>query len=160
MAKILGDQFVKSREAKGLTLEAVEEATQIKKNYLTAIEEEDYAELPGYTYGLSLVRKYATYLGMDVAEIAEDYKFQYNCEEKEAKLEEKRKRHIRMTPIRRVGLNPKWVFVYILGALLIAFFIAYVINPNGEMGALDSAANGLRLLKTAASSAAGFWQII
>ncbi len=52
------------REARGVSLEAVAEATKIGKNYLLALEEDRYQDLPAAAYLPGFIRAYATYLGL------------------------------------------------------------------------------------------------
>ena len=55
IGKILKD----SREARGITLDEVSEATKIRVKYLEAIEQEEFQLLPGEVYvkGLMIFRK-------------------------------------------------------------------------------------------------------
>ncbi|HHP50532.1 MAG TPA: helix-turn-helix domain-containing protein, partial [Moorella mulderi] len=77
----LGDVLRSAREAKGFTLEEVEEATKIRQKYLKALEEGDYSSLPGRAYALGFARSYARYLGLDIKEITELFKQEYPQEE-------------------------------------------------------------------------------
>ncbi len=65
----LGDRLRQAREAKGLTLEEVEEATKIRRRFLRALEEEDYTQLPGEVFIRGFLRNYALALGLDPEEI-------------------------------------------------------------------------------------------
>lgn len=53
------------RENAHLSLEDAAETTKIGKNYLRALEEDRYEELPSPVYLKSFLRTYATYLGLD-----------------------------------------------------------------------------------------------
>ncbi len=69
--KGIGVILKKEREAKKITLEQVEEATKIRRKYLEAIEEEDFAVLPGEVYVKGFVATYLKYLGIkDRADVA------------------------------------------------------------------------------------------
>lgn len=54
----------KEREARGISLETVAEATKIGKNYLRSLEEDRYQDLPAAAYLPGFIRAYATYLGL------------------------------------------------------------------------------------------------
>lgn len=54
-----------AREEKGWTLLEAEEITKIRTRYLQALEEEDYAVLPGAAYIKGFLRTYAKQLGLD-----------------------------------------------------------------------------------------------
>lgn len=61
----LGDLLRKTREAKGLSLEQVEEATKIRHAYLQALEEEAFDRLPAAVYVKGFLKNYALFLGLD-----------------------------------------------------------------------------------------------
>src|SRR5438105_4041328 len=65
--------FAESRRARGLTLEAVAEATKISLHFLRAIEEERFQDLPGGVYNLSYIRQYAECTGIDELAILGKY---------------------------------------------------------------------------------------
>lgn len=60
-----GELLRQARDFKGVTLREAERATRISRNYLTALETEEFSELPAATYARGIVRKYAQYLGLD-----------------------------------------------------------------------------------------------
>src|SRR5215203_564545 len=53
------------RKERGLSLEEVEQATKIRKRYLTGLERENYAILPDAVYARGFLKTYANYLGLD-----------------------------------------------------------------------------------------------
>ncbi len=53
------------REHKGLSLAQVADATRVRRNYLSAIEEGDLAPLPSRPFAVGYVRAYARALGLD-----------------------------------------------------------------------------------------------
>lgn len=63
----LGDVLREARSRRALTLGQVEEATKIRKKYLQALEEEDYAALPAPVYARGFLQAYAECLGIDPA---------------------------------------------------------------------------------------------
>lgn len=65
----VGDRLRQAREAKGLTLEQIEEITRIRRRYLQALEEEDYGQLPGEVFVRGFLRNYALALGLDPEEV-------------------------------------------------------------------------------------------
>jgi cytoskeleton protein RodZ len=65
----VGERLREAREAKGLTLEQVEEITRIRRRYLQALEEEDYDQLPGEVYVRGFLRNYAQVVGLNPEEI-------------------------------------------------------------------------------------------
>lgn len=65
----LGQRLRKAREAKQLSLAAVEEATRIRRQYLEALEADQYDALPGTVFLRGFVRNYALFLGLDPEEL-------------------------------------------------------------------------------------------
>jgi len=61
----LGDLLREARENKGLSLEQAEADTRIRYKFLAALENEEYASLPGAVYVKGFLKTYAIYLGLD-----------------------------------------------------------------------------------------------
>lgn len=61
------------RETQGRTLTEVSKAVYIKTKYLSALEEENFAVIPGEVYVKGFIRAYASYLGMDGEELVAQY---------------------------------------------------------------------------------------
>lgn len=67
----IGATLRTAREEKSISLVEAEETTKIKRDYLEALETEDYEELPGQVYALGFLKTYARYLGFDTEQITE-----------------------------------------------------------------------------------------
>ena len=61
------------RRKKGVSLQDISEATKIGVNYLRAIEEGEFAKLPGGIYSTSYIRQYARAIDYDESELLEHY---------------------------------------------------------------------------------------
>ncbi len=61
----IGSALREARERRGLSLSQVEADTKIRSRYIRALEDEDFALLPGATYAKGFLRAYADYLGLD-----------------------------------------------------------------------------------------------
>jgi cytoskeleton protein RodZ len=61
----IGRFLEQKRKERGLSLEEVEQATKIRKRYLTGLEREDYTILPDAVYARGFLKTYANYLGLD-----------------------------------------------------------------------------------------------
>jgi cytoskeletal protein RodZ len=70
----LGALLRKAREQRGLSLDDIQELTKIRKRYLEAIEEGDYAILPGSFYVRAFVKNYAETVGLDADEVLRLYR--------------------------------------------------------------------------------------
>ena len=69
----VGEMLRDARERRGLDLFRAERDTKIRAKYLAAIEEGEFAELPGDVYTRGFLRNYATYLELDPDEIEEQW---------------------------------------------------------------------------------------
>jgi len=66
----MGAQLRLAREARGLSLDHVARETRIALRNLQALEEGNYAALPGRTYVLGFGRTYARQVGLDAEQVA------------------------------------------------------------------------------------------
>ena len=69
MATGFGRMLSEAREARGLTLEQIERDTRIVRRYLVALEQEDLQIFPAEVYARGFLRSYASYLGLNPAEL-------------------------------------------------------------------------------------------
>ena len=69
----IGERLHNAREAKGLSLDAVEGLTRIRAAYLQALEDEQFDRLPGPAYVKGFLRTYAAALGLDPDLLLETY---------------------------------------------------------------------------------------
>ena len=70
----LGNRLKEAREAKGLSLDDLQEITKIQKRYLVGIEEGNYEMMPGKFYVRAFIKQYCEAVGLDSEEIFEQYK--------------------------------------------------------------------------------------
>ncbi|KAB2954331.1 helix-turn-helix domain-containing protein [Heliorestis acidaminivorans] len=69
-----------ARERKGISLEQAESDTNIRKQYLIALEEGNYDQLPGRVYSIGFLRSYGKYLGLDPEPLIQEFKHNYQDE--------------------------------------------------------------------------------
>lgn len=70
----IGRRLRATREARGLSLEVVEEETKIRRKYVEALEAGQEAVLPGDAYLKGFLRTYGNYLGLDGTALVDEYK--------------------------------------------------------------------------------------
>jgi cytoskeletal protein RodZ len=68
-----GEKLRQQREKRGLTIEAISNATKISPRMLLALEEERFDQLPGGVFNKGFVRAYARQLGLSEEETLNDY---------------------------------------------------------------------------------------
>jgi cytoskeletal protein RodZ len=70
----LGQKLRETREQHNFSLEQVARDTHISKQYLEALEQEQFSTIPGETYIIGFLRNYAEYLSLNPEEIVSLYK--------------------------------------------------------------------------------------
>jgi cytoskeleton protein RodZ len=80
----LGETLQREREAKGLTIKAVMEATKISRVILLALESGDRSALPHPVYTKGFVKSYARLLGLDPDELSMVVDREYQMEQPDA----------------------------------------------------------------------------
>lgn len=70
----VGEVLRLERERQGRTLKEVSDALHIKREYLSALEEEQYDDIPGAVFVKGFIRNYGNYLDLDGAVLVEEYK--------------------------------------------------------------------------------------
>ena len=70
----IGKTLRDARVIKNLTLDTAAQETNIRKAYLEAIEQNDFASLHGEVFVKGVIRTYGNYLGLDGAQLVEEYK--------------------------------------------------------------------------------------
>lgn len=75
----VGGLLKEMRLEKGLRLPDISKRLCIRKIYLEAIEESNYAEIPAFPYGVGFIRSYAEFLGLNGDNIVDLYKEETNA---------------------------------------------------------------------------------
>jgi cytoskeletal protein RodZ len=70
----LGSKLKEAREARGLTLDDIQDLTKIQKRYLKGIEEGNYSMMPGKFYVRAFIKQYAEAVGLEPEVLFETYK--------------------------------------------------------------------------------------
>jgi len=69
-----GERLRAARESKEITLEEISSHTRVSVRLLSAIEEEEFSELPGGAFNVAFVRQYAKQVGLDEDSVVEEFK--------------------------------------------------------------------------------------
>lgn len=84
----VGNTLKEAREERGLSLEAAEEGTKIRRKYLEAMENEQFEVLPGRVYVKGFMRNYARFLGLDADDLVACYEELFPAETSPIKVNE------------------------------------------------------------------------
>ena len=122
----VGNRLKKARKAKGLTLDDIKNKSKIKKNYLEALENDNYKKLPGEVYTKVYIRGYAKIVGLDPQEILSEYENEKN---KDRKIDEKDKKVEKKNKVKGAQLlNKDGILKALLGIILVLILILLSYN--------------------------------
>lgn len=123
--KKVSDLLKEERIAKGFSLEDVEKATKIKKEFLTAIEDGQFHTLPSEAYALGFVKNYAHFLTLPLYRVTALFRREYKTEHIPV-VPEFRKTQNRFN--KRIFSNSKFLLAF-PAVLIIAGFIIFQFGP-------------------------------
>lgn len=69
----IGDKLKEARQAKGYTLDDLQQMTKIQKRYLIAVEEGNLEVLPGNFYARAFIKQYADSVGLNGEELIKEH---------------------------------------------------------------------------------------
>ncbi len=79
-----GERLKRERESRNITLQEISESTKITLRYFKAIEDDDFANLPGGLYNKGYIRAYAQFIGLDPEPLLKAYALTQQTQEPEA----------------------------------------------------------------------------
>jgi len=86
----LGQELKRERELRGISLKEIADSTKISLRFLRALEDDQLDMLPGKFFTKSIIRSYASYLGLEEETVLnkyhEDTLLQQEAEEIEKKI--------------------------------------------------------------------------
>lgn len=123
----VGTMLKDTRIKKGEELEKIAKVLRIRKNFLEAIENSNYDELPPAPYGQGFVRAYAEYLGLNSVRIAQLYR-----EETEANLH-KKDMYVLEPQSEATIPNRKYIILSLIAIILIYLGWMYYSRPATDL---------------------------
>lgn len=128
----LGDKLKQARREKGLSLDDLQQVTKIQKRYLVAIEEGNYAVMPGKFYARAFIKQYAEAVGLDSATLFDEFESEVpETPQQEVVNNEPTRVQSKRNPMpaQSVGNqgNARNRFFDILPKILIALFIVFIL---------------------------------
>jgi len=114
--KKVGEIFREERKRRGLAISEVVERTKIPREFLIAIEIDDYSRLPKGVYPQLYIKEYARFLGLSEEKMAAIFRRDYR------EIREERK-HLSWL---NLGSHHRWT-KFLGGGLVILFFTSYLL---------------------------------
>ena len=121
----LGEVLRTAREARDVDLARVERDTKIRARYLQALEDGDYAELPGAVYTKGFLRNYGAYLGLDTEYLIDLYRLESSLPTSEKPTVPTPPRPISTRRSRPLVVTPGAIMAALL-TVGVAIFIIYI----------------------------------
>jgi len=119
----VGDRLRAAREEKGFSLEDLAAETRIPRRHLESLEDSDWDRLPAPTYTIGFAKSYASAVGLDRAEIAEQIRGEMGGTRTRSSTMET------FEPVDPARTMPKWlVLAAIAAVILIVIFFTWMQN--------------------------------
>ncbi|HMS61582.1 MAG TPA: helix-turn-helix domain-containing protein, partial [Solirubrobacteraceae bacterium] len=122
----IGASLREARMRQRIDITEAEADTKIRGKYLRALENEEWALLPGPTFVKSFLRTYADYLGLDGRSLVEEFKLKFERSEMQAiapprpREQGRRQRGGRGGP---PGGGRLWLALALVAVLLVGLFV-------------------------------------
>ena len=134
----IGPTLRDTRIRKKIDIGSVESATKIRAKYLRALENEEWAVLPGPTYVKSFVRTYAEFLGLDPFVLIEEFNARFE-EPEELEVQAFTREAGRRQEPRRFRRPSRATVIVVLVVAFLGFLIILGLQQedksSGEQGA-------------------------
>lgn len=146
----IGELLKNARESKGLTIEQACEETRISKDFLRAVEDNQYSKVPGEVFVKGILRTYGNFLGLDGTKLIEQYKIyaQGLAPEQAAIPKIREATHVTITPTFKPNedtpKNQKSSLLLILVAVVViilavgAYYFSFIAKPAAQPSAQSS----------------------
>jgi cytoskeletal protein RodZ len=120
-APSLGELLQAARERKGVDLFRAERDTKIRLKYLSALEDDDLAELPPPVYTKGFIRNYALYLGLEPEEVIGRWRDQLVMQRRQERVVVAPPPRPLVAPRRGVSITPGMIVGGMISIVVLAF---------------------------------------
>jgi cytoskeletal protein RodZ len=117
-----GEQLRAAREAKKLSLDEVATQTRIPLRHLQSLEASDWTRLPAPTYTIGFAKSYASAVGLDRNEIAEQLRAEMGGVRPESATPDV------LEPADPARTMPRWLVLAALGAIVLVVLVLTWLN--------------------------------
>ena len=128
----VGQRLRVAREEKGLSLEDVAAQTRIPRRHLESLENSDWERLPAPTYTTGFAKSYATAVGLERADIAEQLRVEMGGVRPASQSSEV------FEPADPGRTMPKWLVLGAIGAVLALVLLMSWLNERSFQGSDDT----------------------
>ena len=128
----IGETLREARMRQGLDIADVEARTKIRAKYLRALENEEFALLPGSTFVKTFIRTYAELVGLDPHRLMEEYRANYEPRDEGEIQTLGPPAAARPERTRRGPPGPPRRGVVLLGAVVVVLGVLLVLGLTGD----------------------------
>lgn len=141
--KTFGARLRAEREAREISLEEIARVTKISIHLLHAMENDDWAALPGGIFTRNFIRLYANHLGLDAERWVEEFKH-YGKARKGGEEEKEKEKEVRSEVTERpASTEPPQGWLYVLLIVTIALLVGGYFVISYLRGSSDTPDSGL-----------------
>jgi len=142
----LGNRLKEAREARGLSLDDLQDITKIQKRYLKGIEEGNYDSIPGKFYVRAFIKQYGEAVGLDPESLFDEYKHEIPSVYEEQVVESLSRSGARKSDdgvSKFLEMLPRIIItLVIVGIIVLAwFFIQKAVSNNDTKTAVNDKQN-------------------
>jgi cytoskeletal protein RodZ len=130
--KTAGEILKEKREEQALGLDQISQETKIRKEFLKAIEKNDYASLPSVPTSKGFIRNYALFLGLDPARLVAVFKRDFR-QNKEIKSVFPLKKDLR----KEFKWSPKKTLILVISLFVFALIVYLGFQYRALLGQPD-----------------------
>src|SRR4051812_10970348 len=123
-----GERLRVAREAKGLSLEELASQTRIPLRHLQSLEQGDWSRLPAPTYTIGFAKSYASAVGLDRNEIADDLRAEMGGLRPDSGNPEV------FQPVDPGRTMPKWLVLAAIGGIVLVVLLLSWLNERSLEG--------------------------
>jgi cytoskeletal protein RodZ len=123
-----GERLQAAREEKGLSLEDLAAQTRIPLRHLQSLEQGDWSRLPAPTYTIGFAKSYASAVGLDRNEIAEDLRAEMGGQRLDPASAEV------FQPADPGRTMPKWLVFAAIGGIILVVLVLSWLNERSLEG--------------------------
>ncbi len=153
-----GEELRRERESRGIALEEISDSTKISGRHLSALEQEQFGQLPGGVFNKGIVRGYARVVGLDEDAWVERYMSAYQLsgqlKDDDANWIEFAENVVktRKTETERPDLRLRWAGVFLLLVLVagLGWFVYHYVREKGFADAATPQEPAVRASSTGA----------
>ncbi|MDK2871719.1 MAG: hypothetical protein PWQ16_1071 [bacterium] len=139
----IGEIIRKVREEKGMSIERLSDITKISKEFIKAIEEENFDVLPGDVYVKGFIRNISLALGLDPDEMRELYKAVRKSSSEDLVIKEAKEKLPAYDAKVEKGVKPRrpWLLILIFLILLVGGGFYFYASWTGEVNIFNKASS-------------------